>query len=270
MKVFALVGNFAIETGDLSYTPPPTTRTFGFTRKAFVKGSQFLQGVFQRLRVLFFLTRAQCQVCVFHAKVCPNAFTCCRQTFEIGVGCDYANPIVSAIITFDCDTTDRAMPLAVFMKRKWNFIKLPFSRLGIPLTKTKGDTIIFQRPPRLSRKGDRFELMSLFDFRPTTKFLEKSVIRFMNPFQLLLDCLRRQRLPMWMCCVFQVFYVVTHTLKVDGRQSVFVTLTLPLMEVFMHLPHIVKQVTNAYGIRLFPQAGIYRFSWTIKYQVFNP
>ncbi len=72
----------------------------------------------------------------------------------------------------------------------------------------------------------------------------------MDTFQLLLDCLRRQRLPMGVCRIFHKFHVVTHTLKVDIRQSVFVALTLPLVEIRMHLPHIVKQVANAYCVRL--------------------
>ena len=58
MKVFALVTDFPIETCELSHTPPPTVRAFNFTRKAFVETTKFLQGVFQRLWVLFFLTRA--------------------------------------------------------------------------------------------------------------------------------------------------------------------------------------------------------------------
>ena len=156
------------------------------------------------------------------------------------------------------------------MESIWHFIKSPFTRLGIPFAECEGDTIIFQRPPRLSRKGDRFELMSLFDFRSTTKFLEKSVIRFMNPFQFLLDCLRRQRLPMGMCRIFQMFHVFAHALKVDGRQPILVSLALPLMKIYMHLPHIVKQVANADCVRLFSPTDIYTFSWTIKSQVFNP
>ena len=253
MKVFALVRDLPVKSCKLSDTTPPVIRTFLLTTQCLVEFAKFLQGVFQRLGVLYLLTRAQCQICVFHTEVCPNAFTCCWQRLKIRVGRYYVEPVVPASITLDGNTADRAMPLAVFMKRIWHFIKSPFSRLGIPLTKTKGDTIIFQRPTRFSWIGDRLELVSLFDFRSTAEFLEKSVIRFMNPFQFLLDCLRRQRLPMWVCCIFQMFHVVAHTLKVDIRQSVFVTLTLPLMEVFMHLPHIVKQVTNAYGIRLFPK-----------------
>ena len=213
MKVFTLVANFPIQTCELSDTPPPTVRTFNFTRKAFVEGSQLLQRVFQRLRVLFFLTRAQCQISVFHAGfglgidqihslyyiVCPNAFTCCRQRFKICVGCDYVNPIVSAGITLDCDTTEFAMPLAVLMESIWYFIKSPLTL--IPLAECKSNAIIFQRPPRFAWKGDRLELVSLFDFRSATEFLEKPIVCQMDTFQLLLGSLRRQSIPM-RCVVF--------------------------------------------------------------------
>ena len=251
MKVFALVADFPIQTCDLSHTPPPTVRTFNFTRKAFVEGSQFLQGLFQRVRVLFFLTHAECQVCVFHAEVCPNAFTCCRQRSKIRVGCDYAEPIVSAIVSLDCDTADTSMPLAVLMESIWYFIKSPLTLL--PLTEGERDTIIFQRPPGFSRKGDRLELVSLFDVRSTPEFLEKPIICQMDTFQLLLNCLAWQSIPMRVRRLFQITQVRAHCLITRIRKSVLIPPALPLMEVCMHLPHIVKQVTNTECVRLFPK-----------------
>ena len=172
VKVFALVRDLPIEARDLPHTPPPTVRTFDFTRKVFVERLKFVQGLFQRLWVLFLFTRAQGQVRVFHAEVCPNAFTCCWQRFEICISCRDTKPIITTSVTFDGDTTDSAMPLSVFMESIRHFIKLPFTCFRIPLTEGEGDTIIFQRPPRLSRKGDRFELMSLFDLGSATKFLK--------------------------------------------------------------------------------------------------
>ncbi len=101
LKVFALVSDFPIETCDVSHTPPPAMRTFLFTTQVFVETPKFLQVRFQRLWVLLLLTRAQCQIRVFHAGfglgidqihslyyiVCPNALTCCRQRSKICVGC---------------------------------------------------------------------------------------------------------------------------------------------------------------------------------------
>ena len=71
--------------------------------------------------------------------------------------------------------------------------------------------------------------------------------------QFLLDRLTRQCLPMRVRRIFQNFYVVTHALKTHIQQPLFMPLTLPRVEVFMHLPHIVKQIANADRIRLFPK-----------------
>ena len=148
MKVFALVADFLIETGKLPNAPPPAIRTFLLTAKSFAEFAKFVQGLFQRLWVLFLFTRAQCQIRVFHAKVCPNAFTCCRKPrFEVSVGCCYANPIATAVITLNCDTTDSAVPLAVFMESIWHFIKLPLTCLRIPFTEGKGNTVVFRDQP---------------------------------------------------------------------------------------------------------------------------
>ena len=72
----------------------------------------------------------------------------------------------------------------------------------------------------------------------------------MNPFQFLLDRLRRQRLPMRVCRIFQMFRVFTHAFKVRIGQPLLIPLTLPLMEIHMHLPHIIKQITDTDHIRL--------------------
>ena len=77
MKIFALLANPSVEPYDLPHTTPPTVRTFLLTAQAFVEGSQFVQVRFQRLWVLFLLTRAQGQICVFHTEICPNTFTRC-------------------------------------------------------------------------------------------------------------------------------------------------------------------------------------------------
>ena len=138
------------------------------------------------------------------------------------------------------------------MKRIRHFIKLPLTRLGIPFTESQRDTIVFQRPPRFSGVSDRLKLVSLFDMRSTTKFLKKTVIRQVNPFQFLLDRLTRQGVPMRVRRLFQIRQVSRHGVVVRIRRPVFISLTLPLMEILMHLPHIVKQVTNADCIRLFP------------------
>ncbi len=185
VKIFTVVADFPIQTCELPDTPPPPVRTFNFTRKRFIERPKFIQGLFQRLRVLDFLTGAKCQVCVFHTEICPNAFTCCRQWDKICVIRYEVKPIVAAIVTFDGDTPKFSMPSRVLMKRSWHFIKspLPF----IPLTKgecKKFKSSLFQR--------DRLKLMLRFDMGVTSAFIKEPLIRIINSFQLCLDGLAWQ------------------------------------------------------------------------------
>ena len=249
MKVFALVADFPIETRDLSHTLPPAVRTFDFTTQCFVERPKFLQGVFQGLGVLYLFTRAQCQIGIFHAKVCPNAFTCCRQRSKIGVGRCYTDPISPASITLNRDSANSPMPLAVLVKCIGYPIKLPLACFRIPLTKSQCNTVIKQRPTRTSGIRHRLKLMSRLNMRSTTEFFRETIISVINTLEFLLHSLAWQCLPMRVCGLFQMFKVITHVLIVYRRQPVFMPLTLPFMEVKMHLPHIVKHITDTNRIR---------------------
>ena len=247
LKIFALVGDFPIQACELPHTPPPPVRTSYLSGKAFVERPKFVQVRFQRLWVLFFLTRAKCHIRVFHAEVCPNAFTCCQQRFRFyKVGYDI-KPIIATRVPLDRDMTDISIKLTVFMKRIRDFIISPFT--VVPFSKGECDTILFQRPACLF-KCDRLELVSFLDFWSTAKFLEKSHIRCINASEFFLNRLARQGVPMRVCRPFQRTHVRTHSSITPIWQSLFISLTVPLMEVVMHLPHIVKQVAKAYRIRL--------------------
>ncbi len=247
MKVFALVRDFPIQACELSDTPPPTVRTLNLSRKTFVERPKFLQGVFQRLGVLDLLTRAECQVCVFHAEVCPNAFTCCWQRLCFYKVREYIEPISPARVTLYRDTADISFKLTVLMERISNFIMSPFT--VIPFSEIEGEAIVFQRPPRLF-ECEGSKLIPFLDFRSTAEFFKKADIRLINTPQLLLYCLTRQGVPMRVCRAFQIGYMRAHRSMVRIGQTVFISLTLPLMEVFMHLPHIIKQVAKPNTIGL--------------------
>ena len=231
-------------------TSPPSPRTSNLSGKAFVERPKFLQGVFQGLWVLYLLTRGKCQVSVFHAEVCPNTLTCCWQRLKICVGCCNTKPIATATITFDCNTAESSMPLAMFMKRIWHFIKLPLTRLGIPFTESECNAVVFHRPPRTSRICYRLKLVFRFPFGFTAKFIEKTLVCRINASEFFLNRLTRQRLPMWVCCLFQHRKVCGHGIVVRIRQAIFISLVLPPMEIVMHLPHIVKQIADTDCIRL--------------------
>ena len=247
MPIFALVGNFAIETCELTDTPPPAISAFLFSRKRLVERSEFVQRLLQRLRVVYLLTRAQCQICVFHAEVCPNVFTRCWQRFGVLKIRRDTKPIGIAGIALEGDVFDVTVKLAMFEKGIRYRIAFPFTR--VPFSQGEHDTIVFYLPTRLFQR-ERLELMAFLNLGSTAKLLEKTHICSVNTSQFFLHGLTRQRFPMWMCRAFQRREMCGHSVIVRIRQSVFIPLTLPLMEVFMHLPHIVKQVAKPYQIGL--------------------
>ena len=270
VKVFALIADFPIETGELTDSTAPTVRTFDFTRKTFVACSELIQGLFQRLWVLDLLTRAKCQICVFHAEVCPNTSTCCQQHFSIYNVCGDAKPIITTSVAFECYAVDVSVPLAVFEERKWHFIKPPLARIGMPLTKCNRHAIIFQFPTRLSRKGDRLKLVFRFHMRSTPKFIEKTIVCLINTFQFPLNRLRRQRFPMRVCRLLAFRQVNAHCRSVRIRQPVLIPSTLPLMEIRMHLPHIVKQVSDTDTIQLMTKLIFIRFHGLSRITLLTP
>ncbi len=249
VPITPLVANMSMKTCKLTHTPPPVARTFNFTRKTFVEFSECFQGLFQELWRLYFLAITERQKRVFHTEVCTNAFTCCLQRFGIYVvGCQ-TKPIVTARVAFQGNPSDLvSLPLAMFEKGIPHAILFPFS-IAV-FSERHCDTIIGYFPTRRPRKRNRLEFVSRLDMRLATQFLEKALIRRVNAFQLRLHGLRRQSLPMWMRGSLAFRQVRSHSMIVGIRKPVFIALTLPLMEVFMHLPHIIKQVTKSYQIRL--------------------
>ena len=255
MPVKALPADFAIQYRQFPDRTPPIIRTFFLTRKeTFTQYAELFQGLFQKLRRLYLLTCGKCQKSVFHSEVCPNALTCRRKP-RFGrsiVCCDTRFPVVSTSITFYRDLLNIAKPITVFVKCERDWFSYPFSILRIPFTEGDTDMIIFYRfLTRYPREGDRLEFVLGFDMRSATQFVEKSLICFMNTFQLTLDRLAWQTLPMRVCRLFQRRQMSRHRMIVGIRQSIFIALTLPQMEILMHFMHIVEQMTQVFIFRVF-------------------
>ena len=247
LKVFALVGDFPIQACDLSHTPPPAVRPFLLPTQCLVERPKFAQVRFQRLWVLFLLTRAQRQIGVFHTEICPNALTCCRQRFRFYKIGDDVQPIITTSVTFDYDTTDMPIKLTVFMESVSHFVMSPLT--FIPFSEIEGEAIVFQRPPRLL-KHKRFKFMTGLPLRLTTQFLKESHIGSVNPPQFLLNRLTRQCFPMWVCRPLQIGQVGRHRMIVRIGEPLPIPCVLPPVETVMHLPYIVKQVSNTDTLRL--------------------
>ena len=111
--------------------------------------------------------------------------------------------------------------------------------------------------------------MFSLDMWSTAEFIEKALIGIINTSKFTLDRLTRQRIPMRVGCSFQNRQVSRHRVVIRIRKPGFISLTLPLMEIRMHLPHIVKQVPKSYRIALVRKLIFIDFHG-IQYQAFIP
>ena len=284
MPVKALSADLAIQYRQLSDGTPPVSRTFFLTRKALVERTELFQGLFQELWTLYLFVCRKCQICVLHSKlcqwhnlsllyiVCPNALTCRRKPrFGRSIVCCDTNPIVSTSITFYRDLLNIARsPITVLVECERDRVSYPFSLLRIPFTKGYCDTIIFYLPTRHAREGNRLEFVLGFDTRSATQFVEKSVVSCVYTFQLTLDHLTRQTLPMWVCRLFQLRQMSRHRMIVRIRQTVFIALTLPQVEILMHFMHIVQQIPQAFILRVFAYLMFIGSHWFSRITLLTP
>ena len=269
MPIAPLIRNLAIESCELTDTPPPVTRAFDFSRKAFVETSQSCQSLFQKLWRLYLFAIAQGQKCIFHTEVCTNAFTCRLQRFGIRrVRCD-AKPIVTTCVAFQGNPSDFTFPIAMLEKGIRHAVRFPFS-VNV-FSERQNDTRGYgfcDFPTRGPWKSYRLEFVSRLGMRSTTQFLEKALIGCVNTFQFFLDRLRRQGIPVRMRGLFACRQMFSHCVIVRIRQPITVTLILPIVEILMHLPHIIYQVTETYQVRLTTQfvfIGSQDFTSTSRY-----
>lgn len=116
MPIFALVGNMPIQPRKFADSTPPIVRTFNLTRKAFIEFPKFGQGLFQRLRMLDFLTRVESQIRL-EPEIYSYALTCSRIGFRRGIISDNIQPKCANRIPKDLDIADISFPFAVLVKK---------------------------------------------------------------------------------------------------------------------------------------------------------
>ena len=149
MPILAFPTDLPIKPCKLSHTPPPVIRTFLFSRKTLIECAELFQGLLQKLRRLYFLTCAKCQVSVFHSEVCPHTFTRSGQGFGRSIVCNDVKPVFTNSIAQDLDVSDITIPLSVLVKRESFASKLQTLRLFVPLSERQGDRTFLKFVTRL-------------------------------------------------------------------------------------------------------------------------
>ena len=269
VPVKALSTDLPIQYRQFPDSTPPVARPFFLARKTFIQYAEVFQGLLEKLWTLYLFTCGKCQIRVFHTEVYPNALTCRRQRVGRSIVYCNTNPIVATSITFYRDLLNSAFPLTVFVKCERDRVSYPFSMHRIPFTEGDTDMIIFYFPTRYPREGHRLEFVLRFNMRSATQFVEKSLICFMNAFQLTLDRLTWQTIPMRVCRLFQRRQMSRHRMIVRIRQAVFIPLTLPQMEILMHFMQIVQQIPQAFILRVFAYRIFIRSHSASQFHRFN-
>ena len=177
MPIFALVRDMPEQTDNLTETPPPIAGAFHFATQCLAKGSEFFQGLLQKLWVLDFLTCRERQI-GFHAEVCTHAFTCSGQNFSRSISGHHIEPVRSDSITKDLDIAHLSFPIAMVMEREPTFIELKGLCWFVPFLKRDADASFFKEIPRLKLRRTittfAFELWTTCPGNTTSKNLSQA------------------------------------------------------------------------------------------------
>ena len=174
VPIFTLVCDMSIQPRQRSDSTPPITRTFLFPTECLVECSEFVQGVFQELRRVYFFACVQRQIGI-QTKIYPYALTCSRIGFGRGIVSDDIKPIGANCIAKDLDISDISVPGTVLVKRKPTLLKLKGVRGFVPRFERDSNTSFFYEVSRL--KLGRTVAVFAFELRQSAKPVKKSVIR---------------------------------------------------------------------------------------------
>ncbi len=269
LPISALVSNFTVKSREIMDRTPVVARILGFTRKAFVEVSEFLQGLFQELWVLYLLTRVQREKSVFHTEVCTYTFTRSRQNFFRGVICHDIKPIRSDTVAKDLDIADVSMPRAVLVKKKPTLVELQTLRGFVPRFERQADTSIFEFIACLELRRTVF--VTFLVFRATnTSNVEKTFPSDVQADNHSVKCVTRYPCPMLFCPMEQLRQVrlqeiPSGILAVPPIASIF-----QLQEVVMDIRKVVKHIAQALVLGVVTYLIFVRSHWTIAYSVLNP
>ena len=149
MPILALPTDFPIQSCELPDSTPPVSRTFFLTRKAFIEYTELFQGLFQKLRRLYFLACAKRQKSVLHSEVCPHTFTRSGQRFSRSIVCDNIEPVFTNNVAKELNVSDIPIPIAVLVKSKTPSFKLQTLRFCVPFLEGEGNSAFFKFVTRL-------------------------------------------------------------------------------------------------------------------------
>ena len=275
VPIFALVGDFAVKPYQCSDGTPPVTRTFLLATDAFVEFSEFVQDMFQGLRMLNLLAVAESQIGL-HPEVYPYAFTCSGQDFFGVAICHNIEVACANSISTDLDIPDVSLIVAMVMIQ------------NIP---TLEDKLFWRCVPFFERQADRacnefvsclklrravtpfaFELRGTDTSAPSALLdpSKESLVGNMDADNHRVKGIAWYPCPMLLGTLEQLRQVglkpiPTGVFTIDAVISLFQS-----KEVIMHIPKIVEHITQTLVLRMLAYLIFVGSHSVTSYQLFNP
>jgi len=266
VPVFALVRYVPIQARKCSDATPPIPRAFDFTRKTFVEGSKFFQGVFQKFWRVFLFAGAKCQVGL-HPEVYSYALTCSRTGVGCGSICNHVKPIGSNTIPKDLDIAHFPLPLAVLVESEPTFIELQRFSGCVPRFERETNTSFFKEVSRLElRRAIAIFTLELWKSTEASKepFVSdvdtdnhsvKGIPRYPCPLSMrALEQLRQVRLQT----------IPTGVFPIDAVISLF-----QRKKVIMHLRKVIKHIAETHSFGVFAELELIRFAGLCLFSFFH-
>ena len=268
VPIFALVGDFTVKSGEVSDSTPLVVRAFDFARKAFVESAKFAQRLFQRLRVLDFLTGVQRQIGI-HAEVCTYTFTCSGQDFFRCVICNNGQPIGSNTVAKDLNIANVPLPIAVVVIQDIATLKHKLLFDGIPFLEGQANRAFrdFGRKPfvfaffknlvsclelRRTPPSLAFELRGTHAPTATTFFnpIKETLVADMDTDDHLVKRITRYPRPMLMGALKQLRQM---RLQTETSRIQTIAAVIPFFqskEVVMHIVKVIEHIPQAFVLRM--------------------
>ena len=257
VPISALVSDLTIKPCQFPDGTPPIIRvSFDLSTDSFVEFAELVQGVFQGLRMVEFLTRIQSQIGL-HAEVYPYAFTCSGEDFFGGAICYNIEVECSDSIPTNLNIPDVSFIVAMMMIQDISADKHKLLFLCVPFLERETDTAFSEFVACLElrravfatflklRGSDTSTTSTLLDPIKETSISDMDTDNHLvkgiswNPCPVLMGALEQLR-------QVRLQPIPTRIFPIDTVIPLFQS-----KEVVMHIAQVIEHVAHAHILRMF-------------------
>ena len=287
MPVSALVGNFTVKSGKFSDGTPPIARTFLLATHSFIECSEFIQGLLQGLRMLYLLTGIERQIGI-QSEVCAYTFTCSGQDFFGCVICNNGQPIRPNTVAKNLDIADVPVPIAMVviqdvatLEHKLLFVRTPFFEGQANRAfryYRRFSVFVFFKNLISCLELRRTVFPSLLELRgtdtstapPIFKPIKEPLVADMDTDNHLVKCVAGDPRPVFMSALEQLRQMRLQPIPTGVLPIHAIVSLLQTQKVVVNIAQVIKQVAQAFDLRVVAYLIFISSHGATSYQFFNP